>query len=576
MCKDANAGSDQIVTNTTMVRVPVSSWRAGFLFIGVLLAMLLALTASADTSDNGTTVLSVDEIADRVDLRPYLRLLEDAQGQLSFDQVRARAEAGDFADLGGAAPNFGFTNATWWVRFTLRNPGDDPLRVTIRQDYPLIDHLDFWSPMKDGGWHLVSTGDRQPFAQRPLNNRQFLFPLEVSAHSEATYYLRFQTDGSLNIGLFAHTSADLFSLTAEEYLALGIYYGGFIVLLVYNLIMFRSLRERAFAYYALYVLSYGLYMSVHNGLSFQFLWPDNPWLANQSLIVLLALSLFGALRFTREILSTAVLCPRADRISFFMELSVLLVLLLGPFLSYRILIVPLALMTVVICAQMMLLCILTLIQGSGPARYYLAAFTALLGGVFTYMGKTFGLLPHNALTQNAFQVGSMIEMVLLSLAIGSRMNEIKQQNSRDALTRIYNRRYFNEQVHSEFQKTIRRSLPLSLMVIDIDHFKRFNDTFGHARGDQVLKVVAQTLFRSVRKPGSVYRYGGEEFVILLPGSEAVDVAVIAERIRKQIERETTDSHQITVSIGFATQVQDRFEDPESLFNAADDALYMAK
>ncbi|KEA64594.1 Signaling protein [Marinobacterium lacunae] len=547
-------------------------WMA--LAVCLILMMLTAIPTVVRAADAPS--LSVESIHGDIDLRPYLALMEDPSGSLGFDQVRAAERQGAFETLGDMSPNFGFTQSAWWVRLTLSNTTDSARQFIIRQDYPLIDHIDFWAPSSDDGWSQTSTGDRVPFAQRPLDNRQFLFPVTLPAHSEASYYLRFQTEGSLNIGLYAHTPDNLLGRTAEEYLALGIYYGGFIVLLVYNLIMFMTLREKAFAYYTLYVLSYGLYMSVHNGLSFQYLWPDNSWLANQSLIVLLALSLFGGLRFTREILSTAQLCPRLDKVAYLTEWGVLLSLLLSPVLSYKVMIIPMAGLTSVVCLEMLVLGVLTLFRGSSPARYYCAAFGALLGGVFAYMLKTFGLLPHNALTQNAFQVGSLIEMVLLSLAIGSRLNEIKRQNNLDALTRVYNRRCFNEQIDGEFQKTVRRSQALSLLVLDIDHFKRFNDTYGHARGDHVLKVVAQILSRSVRKPGAVYRYGGEEFAVILPGTGDIEAHAVAERIRQKIESETADSERITVSIGSATQSGDTFCNPQALFDAADSALYSAK
>ncbi|TBW13000.1 GGDEF domain-containing protein [Azotobacter chroococcum subsp. isscasi] len=544
----------------------------------LLLCCLLLWLASLPVlaADPAIPAAPVGEGLVRLDLRPHLALLEDKEGRLGLEQILARAGHGGFTALGDTSPNFGFTSSAWWVRLTLDNPGDTARRVIVRQDYPLIDHLDFWAPAPGGGWRQMSTGDRLPYAQRPLDYRTFLFPVELAARSETTLYLRFRTQGALNIGLFVHSPDDLLHLTTEEYLALGIYYGGFMVLLVCNLIMFLSVRDRAFLYYLLYVLSYGLYMSVHNGLSFQYLWPGNPWLANQSLLLLLALSLFGCLRFTREILRSSSLLPRADRIAFGMEVAMLLALALAPFLSYRTMIVPMAWMTAVICTHMLVMGIIALVRGSAPARYYIVAFSALLGGVLAYMLKTFGLLPHNAFTQNAFQIGSLIEMVLLSLAIGSRINEMKQAGYLDALTQLHNRRHFNDRMHAEFRKAVQRGRPLSLAVLDIDHFKRFNDTHGHAEGDQALKAVARILAASVRKPAIPCRYGGEEFVVIVPNASAVEMAVLAERIRRRVEEETASGFRLTVSIGHATLEGGGFTSPECFFKAADFALYAAK
>jgi diguanylate cyclase (GGDEF)-like protein len=544
-----------------------------------LLLLLCALGAGLlpglAHADVPAPALLVDDL-ERVKLQPYLELLEDPAGTLTFEDIRDPAKVEGFASLGQESPNFGFTDSAWWVRFSLQNPAGKPADVIIRQDYPLIDRLDFWSQDAQGHWQQLATGDRQPFDSRPINNRTFLFPVELPPHGEQTYYLRFETQGSMNIGLFAHGPNDLIDLITHEYLALGVYYGGFVVLLLYNLIMFVTVRERAFMHYLLYVLSYGLYMSVHNGLSFQYLWPNNTWLANQSLLLLLALSLLGCIRFTRTILSSASLAPTLDRIAALLELSMVGACLLTPFLSYRALIVPMALMTALISLHMLLMGAIALWRGSRPARYYMVAFTALLGGVVAYILKTFGLLPHNAITQNAFQIGSLVEMVLLSLAVGSRIGELRQRGYIDALTQLHNRRYFNDQVAAEFYRARRRKQPLSLVVLDIDHFKTFNDSFGHAQGDLALKAVAQTLVTSVRKPNCPCRYGGEEFVVILPNTSEVQIAVLAERIRRDVELSTAATFRLTVSVGHATLDGSNFGNPLDLFVAADFALYAAK
>jgi diguanylate cyclase (GGDEF)-like protein len=546
-----------------------------------LLLLLCALGAGLITglahaqAGAATPALLVQDLT-RAKLQPYLELLEDPGAKLTFDDIRGPDHDQGFANLGPQSPNFGFTDSAWWVRLRLDNPGDKTVPVTLRQDYPLIDRLDFWSQDADGHWQQVATGDRLPFDTRPINNRSFLFPVELPPQSERTYYLRFETQGAMNIGLFAHGPNDLIDLISHEYLALGVYYGGFIVLLIYNLIMFVTVRERTFAHYLLYVLSYGLYMSVHNGLSFQYLWPNNTWLANQSLLLLLALSLLGCIRFTRTILSSASLAPTADRIAALLELCMVGAFLVTPFLSYRALIVPMALMTALICLHMLLMGTVTLWRGSRPARYYMMAFTALLGGVLAYMLKTFGLLPHNDITQNAFQIGSLVEMVLLSLAVGSRISELRQRGYVDALTQLHNRRYFNDQVASEFYRARRRKQPLSLVVLDIDHFKTFNDSFGHAQGDLALKAVARTLGSCLRKPNCPCRYGGEEFVVILPNTSEAQVAVLAERIRREVELSTAATFRLTVSVGHATQEGSNFGNPLELFVAADFALYAAK
>ena len=546
----------------------------GGLLVVLVLFMVTLRAIAAESASAKAFVIPPD--LSSAELTPYIELLEDSGDELSFEQISRESFDQAFFSVGHQSPNFGFTTSAWWVRVRLQNPSSKAMSLVLRQDYPLIDYLDIWQPDADG-WQQFSTGDRRPFASRPIDHRLFLFPVEIPAESDKVLYLRYQTQGAMNIGLFVHNANDIMGFISQEYLALGVYYGGFMVLLIYNLIMFITFKERAFAHYLAYVLSYGLYMSVHNGLSFQFLWPNNTWLANSSLLILLSLSLNGALQFTRSILRSQQVSPRADKVAALMQAAAWICLGLSPLVSYHLMVVPLSALTLLISIHLFVMGILALrAERSWPAIYYIVAFSALLLGVVVYMLKTFGLLPHNVVTQNAFQIGSLIEMVLLSLAVASRLSEFKRQTYKDALTQLNNRRSFDDHLSVEFARALAQGGPLSLVVLDIDRFKSFNDRYGHTTGDQALKTVADILAGTVRKPNMVFRYGGEEFVMLLPNAKASEVPVLCERIRHSVASQTKDSLQLTVSVGFAVYSQERFSNADMLFQAADFALYTAK
>lgn len=150
----------------------------------------------------------------------------------------------------------------------------------------------------------------------------------------------------------------------------------------------------------------------------------------------------------------------------------------------------------------------------------------------------------------------------------------------DDLTMILNRRFGIRRLREEFSRSARHGSPLSVMMIDIDHFKSFNDTFGHNAGDAVLKVVASVLSSSLRAEDMVCRYGGEEFLMLLTGAGMNDSAIIAERIRRVIEAEEIkwggSRLSISISIGIATYPIVRASVCEELITYADKALYAAK
>ena len=117
---------------------------------------------------------------------------------------------------------------------------------------------------------------------------------------------------------------------------------------------------------------------------------------------------------------------------------------------------------------------------------------------------------------------------------------------------------------------------MSPLVVDIDHFKQFNDDFGQARGDEVLKLVADHLCHGVRRGDSVCRYGGEEFALILPGADGSAAAEVAETLRQTVERNVPPEATITISVGVASTSDQAFSNVDEMFRAADGALYRAK
>ena len=119
-------------------------------------------------------------------------------------------------------------------------------------------------------------------------------------------------------------------------------------------------------------------------------------------------------------------------------------------------------------------------------------------------------------------------------------------------------------------------MPLSLLVLDIDQFKLYNDLHGHAQGDEAVKAVAQALRKHARKPYIACRYGGDEFCAILPGTSEASAAVLAERLRAAVQNSMTGEHTVTVSIGYACESARASKRADQLFEAADAALYSAK
>jgi len=186
-----------------------------------------------------------------------------------------------------------------------------------------------------------------------------------------------------------------------------------------------------------------------------------------------------------------------------------------------------------------------------------------------------------------FQYPELLARVRAGKRIVDLQKELLETNKRlellsitDGLTALYNHRYFQDELMRNFDESKRYSRPLSLAMIDIDYFKKINDTYGHAIGDEVLKCVSKLLRDSARKTDLVARYGGEEFVVMMPETELEDAVTFAEKIRGLIESTDVETQagdlRGTVSVGVASVPYTRVRSPKEMVVAADRALYRAK
>ncbi|BEQ14327.1 GGDEF domain-containing protein [Desulfoferula mesophila] len=213
--------------------------------------------------------------------------------------------------------------------------------------------------------------------------------------------------------------------------------------------------------------------------------------------------------------------------------------------------------------------------------------------LFTLSLKGLGLLPQAISSTSTLPVATTLESVLLSLALADRVRSLRRQreeakrNERrlrqlsltDELTNLYNKRFLDSRLQSEVDHAIRSSQPLSVLALDVDHLKEFNDSLGHAAGDLVLITVAHVMRRQLRKSDFAIRTGGDEFVVIMPETDLEQARWAAERIRSSVHENDFQLKKgppvcATISVG-AAQHQGE-ETPADLLERADRAMYRAK
>jgi two-component system, sensor histidine kinase LadS len=391
-----------------------------------LLMLLLCLSPLA-------SALEFDDSTQNLPLGHALQVFEDASGTASIDEVLAQAAAGRFKPHDKATLNAGYSRSAFWLKVDLhyRPANPDAQRTWLLElAYPPLDHLDLYLADGSGAYRLVrQTGDALPFASREVRQNNYLFSLDFQPGQRQVVYLRLQSQGSIQAPLTLWSSTAYLEQQPVRLYVLGTIYGVLLGMLVYNLFIYLSVRDTSYLYYIFYIASFGLYQLSVNGAAVEYFWPDNPWWANAATPFFIGCAgLFGS-QFARSFLQTAQYSRWVDR--------VLLVLI-----AYSAVVVGLSLMTsyalALRLATALALVFTVVIFGAGlfawwrglrVARYFIIAWSAfLLGGIVNTM-MVLGYLPNIFLTMYASQIGSAIEVALLSLALADRINAMREQQA---------------------------------------------------------------------------------------------------------------------------------------------------
>ncbi|TWD43717.1 hybrid sensor histidine kinase/response regulator [Pseudomonas sp. SJZ131] len=390
----------------------------------LMLLLCLPLLASA---------VEFDEFTQSLPLGRDMQVFEDVDGQATIADIRAQDAAGNFKPHDKATLNAGYSRSVFWLKIDLRyRPTDHDARRTwlLELAYPPLDHLDLYLPDTAGGYQLSRrTGDALPFDSREIRQNNYLFNLNFQPDQARTVYLRLQSEGSIQAPVTLWSSTAYLEEQPVRLYVLGLIYGVLLGMVVYNLFIFLSVRDTSYLYYIFYIASFGLYQLSVNGAAVEYFWPNNPWWANAATPFFIGCAgLFGS-QFARSFLQTAQHSRWLDRLLLgliaFGAVVVGLSLMTSYALALRLATTLALLFTLVIFAAG----ILVWLRGLRVARYFIIAWSAfLLGGIVNTL-MVLGYLPNVFLTMYASQIGSAIEVALLSLALADRINAMREQQA---------------------------------------------------------------------------------------------------------------------------------------------------
>lgn len=522
----------------------------------------------------------------------------------------------------------GYHAGSAWFKLTLTNNSTTENFILYFSE-PFWSEFNFYQPFSHR-WRVEKNGLLVPLVQRQIQDNNPAFAFSLTPGETKTYYIQGSSHASFIGELQLFTQDEYFRPSRLSITEFHIFYSAilfFMMLLI--AFLFFIVRERIYVYYIGYVLSFLVWVSCLSAtyLSFGLKGWDEGVHAVGTLVV------FFLVLFSREFLNLKKFLPTIATL--FKTLAIMFLL----FTFAITMKIPYAsLLFNIVSSLFFTLLLIVSIKAwrenyTPTARYYLLALIIYMPSMGMMTLTYNGLIPNQDFTRYAFVLGSFTEIVFFSFVLASRYQEIKSSallvekellhekeknehylkeevskrttellnvNQRlaqqayeleqakkeltveattDALSQLYNRRYFTEIASHIFQKTTMQRQNLSLLMIDIDKFKEVNDTYGHDIGDKAIVCCADIFKKLARSSDIVTRYGGEEFIILLPATALKDALVFAERVRSKIETQMQcqdfDTLKLTVSIG-VTQMVTEDKAIEDLVKRSDEALYKAK
>ncbi len=363
-------------------------------------------------------------------LGPHLDVLEDRDNNWSIEDVTSSEVSSRFIGNSIDVPNFGFTESVYWVRLDLQRQDTDTDEFYLEVGYPLIDHIKLFIFSGNDLIETSESGDALPFSHRAKKYRNFLFTIPVAEH--VTLYMRFETESSMRLPLSIWKSGEFFSHVKQEEFILGLYYGLMLAMAAYNLFIFFNIKQKSYLFYVVYVISFMMLEMSLSGIAYERLWPGSLRWANQSVPFFIGAGFFWGMLFAQNFMSCKKYAPFLDKVTTVaIVLSACLMLMSLTFnyaTSIRFAIV-IAVGAPIVAFATAAQCAL---KGSRSARFTLAAFAFFLLGMIITALSAAGILPANVFSEKSLQIGSTLQVLLLSFGLADRINVIRKQSDANA------------------------------------------------------------------------------------------------------------------------------------------------
>lgn len=484
-------------------------------YLLIILAAWLPLLAQA---------IQFDEQVRSLPLGRAIQVLEDVSGKATIESVSASGQSNAFRPIDDETFNAGYSRSAFWLKADLLyqpREAAHPMDWLLELAYPPLDHVDLYLPDASGRLQLTSrTGDMQPFASRDIRHANYVFNLELPPGKPVTFYMRVASQGPVQAPLNLWSSHAFIEEQPAQLHVMGLIYGVLLGMLIYNLFIYLSVRDKSYLYYILYIATFGLYQLSISGAAIEHLWPDNSWWANAATPFLMATAVLFTSLFSRSFLQTARLGRWLDNLLTGLLGCAVAVMLTALFLDYG-LALRAATILVLSCTYVMLACGITaVVKGVRSARYYLVAWVVFLVGATINAVMLLGYLPNTFFILYVGHMGAVLEMAFLSLALADRLNQLREQQAQTLLKAGHDLECLNQQLAAsnrhkdEFLATLTHELrtPMNGVIGSLElmqtlhmdsEMKSYQQTAAGSAQD-MMSMINGILTLSELQAGSLY------------------------------------------------------------------------
>jgi signal transduction histidine kinase len=386
-----------------------------------VLLFLFPLLCSITTQGQPVVVFSDLGKIEKIGRQVFV--FEDTSNKLTINDVIGSTK---FESRNADVPNLGVTTSTFWVKFTIQNAtGDANLLLDLAQ--PTLNVVELYQVTNGAGLLLEKTGTEVPFTKRKYSHQNYLFDISLPKGLPQTFFMKIKSGDQVMLPLSVGDSRLIMETATRKDMIFGIFFGLMMVMFLYNLFIYFTVRDSSYLYYVLYILMVCLMQATLQGYSCRYLWPNNLWLAKSSVFLLPSLAGLTAMLFARVFLQAKTIVPKLNKVlSVLIGIFCLAIACLF-FGNYRLSFGIMQLDTIIGSLFVLFLSYVVSKKGNRSAKFFLIAWSILLVGATIFVLKDFGVLPYDTLTNSILEIGTATEAVLLSFALADKINIFRKE-----------------------------------------------------------------------------------------------------------------------------------------------------